>query len=84
MHRIAGLAFALMVLMATPPRNRAGRPEYESLESAATRLSVSSRTLRRQAAAGKLKVYRVGGQLRVRTDDTDKLATPLRPEQVAS
>jgi len=82
MHLIAGLALALF--MATPPRARAARPEYESLDSAATRLSVSSRTLRRQAAAGKIKVYRVGGQLRVRTDDTDRLATPLRPDEVAS
>jgi excisionase family DNA binding protein len=36
-----------------------------SVQQVASRLSVSSKTVRRQIASGRLQVFRVGGQIRV-------------------
>ena len=65
-------------------RNRAPRPTYEPLGEAAARHSTSTRTLRRMAARGELTLYRFGGQLRVRTDEVDRLAKPLRRDEVSA
>jgi len=53
--------------------------KYESLAQAAERTSLSSKTLRRRIAAGKLRAYRDGPKiLRVDPADVDKLLRPLR------
>lgn len=51
----------------------------ESLAQAAERTSLSTKTLRRRIAAGKLGAYRDGPKiLRVDPADVDKLLRPLR------
>lgn len=56
-----------------PPRT------YESLAQAAERTSLSTKTLRRRIAAGKLRAYRDGPKiLRLDPTDVDKLLRPLR------
>ena len=51
---------------------------YESLADASARVGVSTRTLRRWIAAGRLTGYRVGPQL-IRLDprEVDALARPI-------
>ena len=52
---------------------------YESLAEAAERTSLSTKTLRRRIAAGKLRAYRDGPKiLRLDPADVDKLLRPLR------
>ncbi len=52
---------------------------YESLAQAADRTSLSTKTLRRRIAAGKLRPYRDGPKiLRVDPKDVDQLLRPLR------
>ncbi len=53
---------------------RPERPAYLSLQSAAHLHDVSVKTIRRRIADGTLPGYRVGGQLRVRESDLDRLA----------
>lgn len=53
---------------------------YESPESAADRVGVSTKTIRRRIADGSLHGYRVGNgrQIRVRVDEVDeKLLRPI-------
>lgn len=53
--------------------------KFESLAQAAERTSLSTKTLRRRIAAGKLRAYRDGPKiLRVDPNDVDKLLRPLR------
>ncbi|WP_330474648.1 excisionase family DNA-binding protein [Terrabacter sp. C0L_2] len=57
----------------TPQRRR-----YETLQSAAERLAVDTRTVRRWIAAGRLNAYRTGPRLiRVDIDEVDALLTPV-------
>lgn len=50
-----------------------------TVQSAADKLGVSTRTLHRYIADGKLLAYRVGdGRLRFRTSDLDALVNPAR------
>ena len=46
---------------------------YESLTSAAARIGVSVKTLRRRIAQGVLPVYRCGRILRLDPDDVDRM-----------
>lgn len=57
---------------------------YESLNEAAERVGVSTRTLRRWIAAGRLTGYRVGPQL-IRLDpaEVDALLRPIPSASVA-
>lgn len=49
-----------------------------SVEAAASQLGLSTRTIRRYIADGKLRAFRVGGTLiRVRQADVDALVRPL-------
>ena len=51
---------------------------WVSLEDAATHLGVSSKTIRRYIAAGRLPAQRVGPRLiRVRVSDLDAMGSPL-------
>jgi excisionase family DNA binding protein len=51
---------------------------YESLESAALRLDVTPRTIRRWIAAGELPAFRFSAKLiRVRIEDIDALGAPI-------
>lgn len=54
------------------------RRRYETLQSAADRLSVDTRTLRSWIAAGRLEAYRTGPRLlRVDVDEVDALLAPV-------
>jgi excisionase family DNA binding protein len=54
------------------------RRRYETLQSAAERLAVDAKTLRRWIAAGRLKAYRTGPRLiRLDVDEVDALLTPV-------
>ncbi|MBC9823915.1 excisionase family DNA-binding protein [Terrabacter sp. MAHUQ-38] len=58
----------------TAPRRR----RYETLQSAADRLAVDTRTLRRWIAAGRLEAYRTGPRLlRLDVDEVDALLAPI-------
>lgn len=58
-----------------PPR-RTTRREYESILDAATRVGVSTKTVRRWIAAGHLRGYRMGPRLlRVDPDELDRMLT---------
>jgi len=48
-------------------------PAYLRLQTAASLLDVSVDTIRRRIADGTLPAYRVGGQLRIREADLDRL-----------
>jgi excisionase family DNA binding protein len=52
---------------------------YETLESAAQRLDVHPRTLRRMGARGEITLYRVGSKrlLRVDPNEVDAAVTPV-------
>lgn len=53
---------------------------YESIQSAAERLSVCERTIRRAIARGDLPAYRMGKSsrlIRLRTDDVERLMRPI-------
>lgn len=51
---------------------------YETLQSAADRLAVDTRTVRRWIAAGRLKAYRTGPRLlRVDIEEVDRLLRPV-------
>jgi len=53
-------------------------PYLLSLDAAAARLGVCTRTVRRAISAGELKAYRVRGKsIRVKTSDVDALLTPI-------
>jgi excisionase family DNA binding protein len=53
------------------------RRNYESLAEAAVRTHVSTRTLRRWIAAGRLNAYRAGPRLlRIDPDDVDAMMKP--------
>ena len=55
--------------------------QYESMQSAAERLSVCERTIRRAIARGDLPAYRIGKRggrlIRLRTQDVDRLMRPI-------
>lgn len=53
--------------------------EYLSLKEAADRWGVSSKTLRRRIAEGKLPAYGSGRIIRVRAADVDEMMQPLNP-----
>lgn len=54
------------------------RRRYETLQSAAERLAVDTRTVRRWIAAGRLNAYRTGPRLiRVDIQEVDALLTPV-------
>lgn len=58
----------------TAPR----RKRYETLQSAADRLAIDTRTLRRWIAAGRLEAYRTGPRLiRLDVDEVDALLSPV-------
>lgn len=60
--------------MKTP--SQASRRQYESVGDAATRVGVSTKTLRRWIASGQLAGYRMGPRLlRVDPDDVDRMLT---------
>ena len=51
---------------------------YETLQSAADRLAVDTRTVRRWIVAGRLKAYRTGPKLlRVDIEEVDHLLRPV-------
>lgn len=50
--------------------------QYESVAAAAQRTGLSTRTLRRRVAEGKLPAYRCGRVLRLRPEDVDALFKP--------
>ncbi len=49
------------------------RRSYESLAEAANRTGISTRTLRRHIASGKLTAYRCGRLLRLNPEDVDRM-----------
>ncbi|KGN30660.1 DNA-binding protein [Knoellia sinensis KCTC 19936] len=54
------------------------RRRYETLQSAADRLAVDTRTLRRWIAAGRLEAYRTGPRLlRLDVEEVDALLAPV-------
>ena len=56
------------------------RRQLETLESAATRLAVDQRTIRRRIADGTITGYRVAGHKAIRVDQAevdDKLMQPI-------
>jgi excisionase family DNA binding protein len=54
------------------------RRRYETLQSAADRLAVDTRTVRRWIAAGRLEAYRTGPRLlRLDVDEVDALLAPV-------
>ena len=54
------------------------RRRYETLQSAAERLAVDTRTVRRWIAAGRLNAYRTGPRLiRVDIQEVDAFLTPV-------
>jgi excisionase family DNA binding protein len=54
------------------------RRRYETLQSAAERLAVDTRTVRRWIAAGRLNAYRTGPRLiRLNVEEVDALLTPV-------
>lgn len=56
------------------PRTTATAARYETLQGAADRLGVSTKTLRRRIAAGELRAYRCGNRIiRLRAEDVDAL-----------
>lgn len=60
----------------TPSPTRGRR--YETLQSAADRLAVDTRTVRRWIASGRLKAYRTGPRLlRVDIEEVDRLLQPV-------
>ncbi|WP_131103413.1 helix-turn-helix domain-containing protein [Ornithinimicrobium sufpigmenti] len=63
--------------MSTPGRTESTprrRLQFESLTQAARRTGLSTRTLRRRIAEGRLPAYRVGQRvLRVNPEDVDRL-----------
>jgi excisionase family DNA binding protein len=48
-----------------------------SVGDAARHYGVSTRTIRRRIAEGKLRAYRVGGQIRIDRGDLERLARPI-------
>lgn len=55
------------------------RRQFETLAQAADRTGVSTYTLRRRIAEGRLPAYRCGSRIiRVDPDDVDKLLTRIR------
>ncbi|BEK89516.1 excisionase family DNA-binding protein [Nocardia seriolae] len=55
------------------------RPKYYlSIQAAADRADVSTDTVRRMIAAGRLRAYRFGGQIRIAIEDFDLAMRPLR------
>lgn len=59
-------------------RTSTDRPHFETLSEAAERVGVSTKTLRRWIAAGRLRGYRVGPHLiRLDADEVDALARPI-------
>jgi excisionase family DNA binding protein len=57
-----------------------GRRQLETLESAAARLAVDQRTIRRRIADGTITGYRVAGRKAIRVDPVevdDKLMQPI-------
>lgn len=54
------------------------RPVYKSIADAADTYSVSTKTIRRWIASGRLPAFRVGPRkIRVRVEDVDALARPI-------
>ena len=53
------------------------RHKYLPLASVADEYGISVKTLRRRIADGTLPAYRVGGQVRVREADLERLARPI-------
>lgn len=53
--------------------------EYLSLQEAADRWGVSSKTVRRRIAEGKLAAYRSGRIIRLRVADVDAMMQPVNP-----
>ena len=49
------------------------RRSYESLAEAANRTGISTRTLRRHIASGRLTAYRCGRLIRLDPDDVDRM-----------
>ena len=49
------------------------RRSYESLAEAAERTGISTRTLRRHIASGKLTAYRCGRLIRLDPEDVDRM-----------
>ena len=75
---------------AAAPLNREHRrapqryvPALAPLAEAADFLDVDVRTVRRMAAAGKLRAYRVGRLLKVDMHEVHALATPVPPESIS-
>ncbi|MGV9832896.1 excisionase family DNA-binding protein [Nocardia niigatensis] len=55
------------------------KPQYYlSIQAAAERASVSTDTVRRMIATGRLRAYRFGGQIRIAIEDFDLAMRPLR------
>jgi excisionase family DNA binding protein len=54
-----------------------------SKREAADEYGVSTKTIERRIADGTLPAWRVGGQVRVKAADLDKLARPIAPTAVA-
>jgi excisionase family DNA binding protein len=62
-------------MTATTSRTRAPKV---SIQAAADKYNISTRTIRRYIAAGRLPAYRVGPSLvRIDLDDLDRLARPI-------
>lgn len=61
----------------TTRKTTPARPVYLSLQTAARLHDVSVKTIRRRIADGTLPACRVGGQVRIREADLDKLVRPI-------
>ena len=53
---------------------RTANTKYLSLSSAAEAYDVSTKTVRRRISDGTLPAYRIGGQVRIKETDLDRLA----------
>ncbi len=66
-----------------PATNTASPVTYETLATAATRTGVSTRTLRRRIAEGKLIAYRLGPRLiRLNSAEVDAFLRPVLDPRV--
>lgn len=55
-------------------------PEYLTVREVAAIYKVTEITVRRHIRKGKLRAVKIGGRVRVRKEDADGLAQPVRPQ----
>ena len=64
-------------------RKTTARTLWLTKRDAANEARVGTRTIERWIAEGTLPAFRMGGQVRIKATDLDKLARPIAPTAVA-